>query len=222
MAESDIINFRKIDPAAPHDLAAEQALLGCLLFDPKAGEGIGDELDPDAFFEPLHARIFAKIIQVGAGDVLTLYHAISPDGPLEQLGGLRYLADLVHIAPPTNLVGQYASVVRTLWQRRMIAALAEEAVQSSRNGADPEEIIETAEAALLGVQMQSRRVTLVSAATAADQVAHELENPRVAYGVKLGLSPLDDVTGGFMHGEGSGWPREDPAWARAPSFPQGC
>lgn len=199
--KSDIIHFRTPDPEAPHDLEAEQALLGTLIFDLKAAEVISDELEPEAFHEPLHARIFAKLQTVGAGDALTLYHALSPDGALEQLGGMRYLADLVDRAPASSLVAEYAQVVRTLWQRREIAALAQEAIVSTRQGVDPSEIIEAQEQGLLAVQMQSKRVSLVSAADAADRTMLELENPRVAFGTRLGLQPLDDVTGGFMPGE---------------------
>ncbi len=200
-SSNDIIHFRKPDPEAPHDLEAEQALLGMLLFDVKAAEGIEDELDPEAFHEPLHARIFAKLCAVGAGDPLTLYHALSPDGALEQLGGLRYLADLVDRAPPAKMVSGYVQVVRTLWQRRALTQMAQEAVTSVKAGADPDEIIEATEVALLAVSVQSRRITLVSANEAADRTVYELEHPQVSFGVKMGLQPLDEETGGFMPGE---------------------
>ena len=49
------------DPfAPPHNIEAEQALLGALLFDNEVYQRVGDWLKPDHFYDPLHARIFTR------------------------------------------------------------------------------------------------------------------------------------------------------------------
>ena len=44
--------------ALPHNLQAEQALLGTLLFDNAAYERLGDTLQGRHFYEPFHSRPF--------------------------------------------------------------------------------------------------------------------------------------------------------------------
>src|SRR5579863_387076 len=83
----------------PHNLDAEQALLGALLFDNAAYERLSDQLQARHFYEPFHARLFAAIEEhVRKGQLaepIMLVDRFKHDPALEELGGLRYLADLV-------------------------------------------------------------------------------------------------------------------------------
>ncbi len=63
----------------PHNIEAEQALLGAILVNNEAFYGVSDFLEPKHFFEPIHQRIFelaGDLIRVGklgdAGDVKDL------------------------------------------------------------------------------------------------------------------------------------------------------
>ncbi|RYG11610.1 MAG: replicative DNA helicase, partial [Caulobacteraceae bacterium] len=47
--------------APPHNLEAEQALLGALLFDNAAFERLSDRLRGSHFYEPFHQRLFDAI-----------------------------------------------------------------------------------------------------------------------------------------------------------------
>ena len=88
----------------PHNLEAEQALLGCLLFDNAVFERLGDYLQARHFYEPLHARLFAAIddhIRKGQlAEPIMLVERFKFDPAFEELGGVRYLALLVDRAPP--------------------------------------------------------------------------------------------------------------------------
>src|SRR5688572_13520894 len=53
---------------APHNIEAEQALLGAILINNEAFDRVSAFLEPHHFFDPLHARIFettGKLIQSG-------------------------------------------------------------------------------------------------------------------------------------------------------------
>ncbi len=88
----------------PRNIEAEQALLGALLFDNAAFERLGDYLQARHFYEPFHARLFAAIEEhVRKGQLaepIMLVDRFKHDPAFEELGGLRYLADLVDRAPP--------------------------------------------------------------------------------------------------------------------------
>ena len=106
----------------PHNLEAEQALLGTLLFDNAVFERLSDQLQPRHFYEPFHARLFAAIeehIKRGQlAEPIMLMERFRQDAAFNELGGLRYLADLVDRAPPGANAGEYARLIYDLALRR--------------------------------------------------------------------------------------------------------
>jgi len=88
----------------PSNLEAEQALLGSLLYDNSAFERLGDYLQPRHFYEPFHERMFEAVQNAARkgqlADPILLAEQFKGDPAFEELGGVRYLANLVDIAPP--------------------------------------------------------------------------------------------------------------------------
>ena len=106
----------------PHNLDAEQALLGALLFDNAAYERLSDQLQARHFYEPFHARLFSAIedhIRKGQlAEPIVLLERFRRDPAFEELGGVRYLADLVDRAPPAANAAEYGRVIYDLALRR--------------------------------------------------------------------------------------------------------
>ena len=69
--------------AAPHNIEAEQALLGAILVNNEAFYRVSDFLEPQHFFEPIHAKIFelaASLIRAGkVASPVTLKTFLPPD-----------------------------------------------------------------------------------------------------------------------------------------------
>jgi replicative DNA helicase len=107
---------------APSNIEAEQALLGVLLYDNGAFERIGDFLQAGHFYEPFHARLFSAIethIRKGQlAEPILLAELFSRDPAFEELGGVRYFADLVDRAPPAANAPDYARGIYDLALRR--------------------------------------------------------------------------------------------------------
>src|SRR5258705_2535271 len=128
-------------PHVPANVEAEQALLGALLYDNAAFERIGDYLQARHFFEPFHQRLFASIeshIRKGQlAEPILLAEQFSRDAAFEELGGVRYLADLVDRAPPAANAPDYARAVYDLALRRDLIRIGGDiAAQASRSDAD--------------------------------------------------------------------------------------
>ena len=104
-----------IIPHAPANIEAEQALLGTVLYDNAAFERLGDFLQARHFYEPFHQRLFAAIethIRKGQlAEPILLAEQFSRDPAFEELGGVRYLADLVDRAPPAANIPDYGRVI---------------------------------------------------------------------------------------------------------------
>ena len=109
-------------PHAPANVEAEQALLGALLYDNAAFERIGDYLQGRHFFEPFHQRLFAAIeghIRKGQlAEPILMAEQFARDVGFSELGGVRYLADLVDRAPPAANAPDYARAIYDLALRR--------------------------------------------------------------------------------------------------------
>ena len=122
----------------PHDLDAEQAVLGCLLIDTGAMGRVRDLLTPDDFYAERNGLIFrAASIMASSGepiDVLTLKAQLERDGALGKAGGIEYLAELSQKMPTTVSVRSYAGIVGELSARRRLIDAAAALARSAGNG----------------------------------------------------------------------------------------
>jgi replicative DNA helicase len=194
----------------PHNLEAEQALLGSLLFDNAAYERLSDQLQARHFFEPFHQRLFESIeehVRKGLlAEPIVLMERFKRDPAFEELGGLRYLADLVDRAPPAANAPDYGRVVYDLALRRDLIRIGGEIARTAHD--DPErearEQIEVAEQQLYelaehGSASSNGFVTFADALTGAVKMAAEaFERDGGLAGLSSGLIDLDKRLGG-MH-----------------------
>ncbi|MBO9558013.1 MAG: replicative DNA helicase [Caulobacter sp.] len=129
---------------APHNLEAEQALLGVLLYDNAAYERLTDSLQGRHFYEPFHQRLFQSIethIRKGQlAEPILLADEFKHDPAFDELGGLRYLADLVDRAPPAANVGDYARAVFDLALRRDLIRIGGEIAATAHGGVGKDDV----------------------------------------------------------------------------------
>lgn len=123
--------------ALPFNTEAEQALLGALLYAPDAFADLGD-LSPTDFYEPLHGRLFdsisRRIVKNEVADPITILADFENDTAFEELGGIRYLADLIDHAPPSTSAVAYAQTLRDYSRRRRLAQIGEHLAVSASHG----------------------------------------------------------------------------------------
>ena len=136
----------------PHNIEAEQALLGALLFDNGAFERLSDQLQPGHFYEPFHARLFAAIsdyiLKGMLAEPIVLVDRFRNDPAFEELGGLRYLADLVDRAPPAANAAEYGRAIHDLALRRELIRIGGDisiGAASAEDGLTARDQIEAAE-----------------------------------------------------------------------------
>ncbi len=133
MALTPALDLREVsnDPLAyaAASVEAEQALLGACLYDNATVEHIDESLQPQHFFEPFHQRLWAEILRLTrAGtlaDPITIGERFSRDQGLEELGGVRYLADLIDRAPPGLNAPAYGQTVLSMAVRREVVAICQ-------------------------------------------------------------------------------------------------
>jgi replicative DNA helicase len=214
MALVPILDLRSLPAApelthAPANVEAEQALLGVLLYDNAAYERLTDQLQARHFFEPFHGRLYAAMeshIRRGQlADPILLAEQFQRDPAFEELGGVRYLPDLIDRAPPAANAGDYARVIYDLALRRDLIRIGGEIAVDAQAG-DPEmsgrEQIESAEQKLFtlaetGSSSSGFKTFEKTLAGAIEMAAEAYHRDGGLSGLSTGLTDLDHKLGGL-------------------------
>src|ERR1700728_3851821 len=118
--------------AAPHNIEAEQALLGAILVNNEAFYRISDFLEPKHFFEPIHQRIFelaGSLVRAGKlATPVTLKTFLPPDFDIAGLTVNQYLARLAAEATTIINAEDYGRTVYDLSIRRDLIGIGEDMV----------------------------------------------------------------------------------------------
>ncbi len=193
----------------PHNIEAEQALLGAILVNNDAFDRVSDFLKAQHFAEELHRRIFdvaAQLIRAGKlATPITLKTFLGE----HDLGGVtipQYLARLAAEATTIINAEDYGRAVHDLAVRRDLILIGEDIVNAAYDApivAAPRDQIEEAERKLYSIAETGRydggfqRFT-DALATAVDMAAKAWERDGRLSGVATGLADLDRMLGGLQ------------------------
>jgi replicative DNA helicase len=190
----------------PANIDAEQALIGCVLYDNDAFARI-DGVTPDCFHEPYHGRIWAQIAARMAKNILadpiSIVDALKGDSAFEAMGGMQYLCDLEDHAPPAAKAGEYAAVLKDARLRRELLRLSGEMDKAAHDSeATGHQHLEAAEHALFALAEHGGETGgIVSLSDALDStldlIAKAFKNNGAVSGVPTGLIDLDAKLGGL-------------------------
>ncbi|MGE0237825.1 MAG: DnaB-like helicase N-terminal domain-containing protein, partial [Parvibaculaceae bacterium] len=194
----------------PHNIEAEQALLGAILVNNEACDRVSSFLDPSHFFEAVHARIYeaaATLIRAGKlASPVTLKTYFERDETLKEIGGPAYLARLAAAATTIINAEEYGRAIYELAQRRKLIDIGTDIVTTSYDtpiDMTARDLIETAEQSLYeiaetgkygqGFQMFGRALT-----EAVDMAANAYQRDGGLSGISAGLRDLDEKMGGLQ------------------------
>src|SRR3954469_6316679 len=212
-------NARKSAPdtpvfrAAPHNVEAEQALLGAILVNNESFYRVSDFLEPQHFFEPIHSKIFelaASLIRAGkVASPVTLKTFLPPDLGGGGVTGSQYLARVAAEATTVINAEDYGRTIYDLATRRALIIIGEEMVNvaydapidlaPAAQNEDPErrlyEIAET------GRYDGGFRAFANALTTAVDMAARAYQRDGKLSGLATGLADIDRMMGGLQHSD---------------------
>jgi len=195
--------------ALPHNIEAEQQLLGAVLTNNDVYDRISSLIRAEHFFEPVHQRIFeisaARIQKNALASPVTLKAFMEDDAGLRELGGPAYLVRLAGAAISAYVARDYAQMIYDLAVRRDLIRLGQDISARAAKvevDSEPREQIVEAEQRLYklaeqgvaerGFQSFLKAVTdAVNMANAAYQREGQLS------GTSTGLIDLDKKLGGL-------------------------
>ena len=125
----------------PHNLEAEQGLLGAMMLEPKAVEAVSEILQPGHFYAPAHQRIATAIFNLtDRGLPATpgaLYNQFEQDSDLNEVGGPGYLADLCSSVVSIVNAKHYAEIIiENAIRREIITTCNQSAANAQRFDTD--------------------------------------------------------------------------------------
>ncbi|HWX83995.1 MAG TPA: replicative DNA helicase [Xanthobacteraceae bacterium] len=196
--------------APPHNIEAEQALLGAILVNNEAFYRVSDFLEPKHFFEPVHRRIYELAGGLVRANKLatpvTLKTFLPADFDIAGLSLNQYLARLAAEATTIINAEDYGRTVYDLSIRRDLIAIGEEMVNTAYDApvdATPASHIEEAERKLYEIAETGRYDSgfqrfAQALTTAVDMAAHAYQRDGSLSGLATGLTDLDSRMGGLQ------------------------
>ena len=215
---AEIATVRQIVPALaapgdteilPHNIEAEQQLLGAILTNNEIYDRISSMVKADHFFDPVHQRIFevaaARILKNALASPVTLKAFLEDDAGLKELGGPAYLVRLAGAAISAYAARDYAQMIYDLAVRRELIQLGRDiSAQAAKVevASEPKDQIIEAEQRLykLGEQGVAERgfQSFLKAVTDAVNVANAAyQRDGGLAGISTGLIDMDKKLGGL-------------------------
>jgi replicative DNA helicase len=142
----------------PHDMAAEQSVLGGMLLSKDAIADVVEVIRPGDFYRPAHQAVYDAILDLyGRGepaDPVTVAATLDRRGELKRIGGPPYLVTLTQTVPTAANASYYAEIVAEKAILRRLVEAGTRIVQfgyAGSEGQDVAEVVDRAQAEIYEV-----------------------------------------------------------------------
>ena len=190
----------------PHDLVAEQSVLGAVFISPETMISLADELTPDDFYKPANKIVFKtmlSLLEKGEPiDATTMVSALTNQGDISNIGGINYVVELVNSTPTSKNVEHYAKLVKekaTL--RKVIADLSDSLSSAYQGDVSIGDIIAKTEKSLINISNQNAGTGFRNVADILDThmqiVETRSQTDGFVTGISTGFIGLDKITTGL-------------------------
>ncbi|MCF6302384.1 MAG: replicative DNA helicase [Devosiaceae bacterium] len=197
---------------APHNIDAEQALLGAILVNNEAFYRVSDFLEIEHFYEAVHREIYevlGKIIRAGKTATPITAKTFLPDELIENVSMAQYLARLAAEATTVINAFDYGQTVYDLALERALIQIGEEMVEVAYDrdvDQSPTDQIESAEHQLFNLAEKGRydggfQGFNTALRDAIDMAGEAYKRDGGLSGIATGLTDLDRLMGGLQRSD---------------------
>lgn len=146
----------------PHDLLAEQAVLGSIFLDPDKIHIASEYLTKDSFFKLSHGMLFNIMQELSDKgdpiDPVSVKSALDSIGQFEQIGGMPFLASLINSVPTSAHIEHYSKVVAEKSRARKVIEDLSHSISSVYDGQkDLNEILSQTEQNLSTISNEAKK-----------------------------------------------------------------
>ncbi|WP_267900877.1 replicative DNA helicase [Actinomadura craniellae] len=202
---------QEFERTPPHDMVAEQCVLGGMLLSQDAIAEVVETLRTADFYRPAHQTIYDAILDLyGRGepaDAVTISAELTKRGQIGRVGGAPYLHTLISSVPTAANAAYYAKIVR---ERAVLRKLVEVGTRIAQlgyaaEGADADEVLDRAQAEVLAIAENRTGEDYVPLSEIMPGALDEIEaigsRGGQMTGVPTGFTDLDALTNGLHSGQ---------------------
>ena len=206
----DAISDISLKRLPPHNLEAEQYVLGACLISNDIFSRALEVLGSDDFYKSAHKAIFLALQDLfdanEAIDFLTLSEKLRQNGKLDTVGGLEYLEQLENLVPTAEAITFHAKIVREKSILRDLIETATGIVSSSyEEQGNVDSILDKAEQSIFQISdKKTKRSYFRIGEVIKESFTHIeklFENPGLVTGVATGFKELDTLTSGLQRSD---------------------
>jgi len=207
---AEIAPREEFERTPPHDIAAEQCVLGGMMLSKDAISDVLEVIKPADHYRPAHQIVHETILDLyGRGepaDAVTVAAELTKRGEIAKIGGAPYLHTLIASVPTAANAGYYARIVR---ERAILRRLVEVGTRIAQLGyagdGDADELVDRAQAEVYGVTERRvsddyRPLSEIMPETLLEIEAIGSRNGTMT-GVPTGFADLDALTNGLHPGQ---------------------
>ncbi|GGA70239.1 replicative DNA helicase [Ornithinibacillus halotolerans] len=198
------------DRTPPHNIEAEQAVIGAIFLEPEAFSTASELLLPGDFYRASHQRIFETMLKLSDRgepiDLVTVTSALSNNDQLEEAGGVTYLAQLAESVPTAANIEYYAKIVEEKSVLRRLIRTATDIVTTTFSREDEvEDVLNEAEKSILEVSGRKNTGSFKVIKDVLIEVYDKIESLHQSKGdvtgIPTGYRELDKMTSGFQRND---------------------
>ncbi len=175
----------------PHNLEAEQNVLGAVFIDPNTVKILADKLDVNDFYNRRHRIIYGAILELYKEkieiDYTTLIDRIETTELIVDAGGSDYILGLSDTTPSIVNLEHYINIVKDKAIVRNMIEVAKDIANEGMKAADMVSFIDEAERRVFNVSKTRRTTDFISIEQATNEVIAKTEAAKNKEGVLLGL-----------------------------------
>ena len=205
MAENNLIFSENV---LPHNIQAEQGILGSVLADPSILPVVVENIKTEYFYSPQHREIYSVILRMFSvgetADVITVLNEVEKLRIFESSESCRkYLASLADRIPTTANIESYCKIVADKYYIRSLAIAAREIISEIQiDSTDAQRLIDSAEQKIYDIRQGKNVEGLVPIKLAINEAYDRLgkiagPDKEKYIGARTGFANLDTLTSGL-------------------------
>lgn len=193
----------------PHNLEAEEAILGGVLMDREAIGRIADTLDPESFSVQAHKIIYLAALKLWAQDIpvdfMTVRTELEDNHNLEKIGGANKILHLINTTVHAVNIDEYAKLVMDKYLRRQVITASHRINGYGYDTSMPaSEVLEKSQGAIFDIAQEQKRTGFEWLEDTLSRTYQEMQaraTHQISPGIPCGFYDLDAMTAGFQRGD---------------------
>lgn len=193
-----------MERTTPHNLEAEQSVLGSVFVEEGSIRTLVDKLDPDDFYKYQHKVIFRAMKDLFTDDIVidytTLTSKLETKGMLNDAGGIDYILGLINNVPSIANLSNYINIVKDKSITRRIMEACRKIIDEGFVADDAIEFVDQSEKIIFDIAKERRTADFVTIQQITEEVILKTEAAKDRAGDLTGLDTKFDELNRYTNG----------------------